>query len=253
MATVSAWRVRRDDEAAGRWIDAKRVNVGRGERIATLLGGAAIAWYGLSRGSVTGYTLAAIGGALAYRGLTGYCPMYQTLGISTDESHPQGTIASGQGVQVDESITIMRSPEELYRFWRDFSNLPRVMQHLVSVEELGNGRSHWVAEGPLGNVAWDAEIIKDEPNDMISWRSLEDSDVATTGSVHFRPAPGNRGTEVRVVLRYNPPAGRLGATVAWLTGSSAEQQVREDLQNFKRAFETGQLVHSASSAVRGHS
>lgn len=239
MAAPTATFVRHRDEPATRWLEGRHVNVGRGERLASLAGGVALAAFGISRGSATGYALAALGGALAYRGATGYCPGYQSLGISSAESDNEAVIPSGQGVQVDESVTIQRSPEELYRHWRNFRNLPRIMRHLVSVEERGNGRSHWVAQGPTGNVEWDAEIIKDEPNELISWKSLEDSQVATTGSVHFQPAPGNRGTEVRVVLRYNPPAGRLGAAVAWLAGKDPKAQIREDLRSLKQVMEAG--------------
>lgn len=241
MSTVTASEVRREDDAAGRWFDGQRVNVGTTERLISLGSGLALAWFGLSRRSLGGCALAAIGGALAYRGVTGFCNVYQALGFSSAEESPHTAIPSGQGVQVDESVTILCSPEELYSLWRDFRNLPRLMRHLVSVEERGNGRSRWIAKGPTGNVEWEAEIIKDEPNEMISWRSLEESEVATTGSVHFRPAPANHGTEIRVVLRYNPPAGRLGAAMAWLAGTDPQQQIREDLHDLKRKIETGSL------------
>ena len=81
MVTATATDVRREDEAAGRWFDEQRVNVGTTERLISLASGVAIAWYGLSRRSLGGYALAAIGGALAYRGATGYCSVYQTLGV----------------------------------------------------------------------------------------------------------------------------------------------------------------------------
>src|SRR5260370_25086851 len=111
------------------------------------------------------------------------------------------------------------------------------MRHLESVQVQGN-RSHWVAKGPLGTcVEWDAEIYNENPNEMIAWRSLEGADVDSTGSVHFTPAPGGRGTDVRVVLKYNPPAGKLGAAIAKLFGSEPDQQIRDDLRRFK------QLMH----------
>jgi len=115
------------------------------------------------------------------------------------------------------------------------------MRHLVSVKELDRNRSHWVAHGLTGDIEWDAEIINDRPNELIAWRSLDDSEIATAGSVHFQPAPGNRGTEVKVVMSYNPPGGQLGASIAWITGRDPESQIREDLRSFKRLMETGTL------------
>lgn len=223
------------------WLPARssRVNVGQSERMASLVGGGALAVYGLSKGSMSGLALAALGGCLAYRGWTGHCDMYETLGMSSAHHKSRTSIPAGQGIKLEEAVTIMRPAEELYNFWRNFENLPQVMSHLVAVEDLGNGRSHWVAEGPTGNVQWDAEIINERRNELIAWRSLAGSDVDTSGSVHFTKAPGDRGTEVHVVLSYNPPAGRIGATLAWLAGEAPEQQVREDLRNFKRKMETG--------------
>jgi len=218
------------------------VNVGPAERLASLAGGGLLAAYGLSRGSTTGLVLAAAGAALAYRGFTGHCHMYQALGMSSAKDERSRTaIPSGQGVKIEESTTINRSPEELYAYWRNLENLPRVMPHLISVSDTGNNRWRWVAKGPTGNVEWDAEIITDRPNELIGWRSLPGSTVATAGSVHFQPAPGNRGTEIKVVLSYNPPAGQLGAAIAWLAGYDPQTEIREDLRNFKRIMETGSV------------
>src|SRR5438034_10305159 len=87
------------------------------------------------------------------------------------------------------------------------------MSHLQSVKVLDDKRSHWVAKGPIGSDAeWDAEIINEIPNELIAWRSVDGSTVDNAGSVHFLPLRG--GTEVRVILRYYPPAGKLGAEIA---------------------------------------
>ena len=229
------------DENIGR----PAVNVGQIERWASLVGGGALAAFGLSRGKLAGYALALLGGELLYRGLSGHCHLYDALDISTADGHRNRNVSipAGQGVRVDESVTIDRSAEELFRFWRNVSNLPRVMRHVKSVTNIEGPRSHWVANGPAGlDVEWDAEIIMERPNELIAWRSLEDSQVASAGSVHFRLAPGNRGTEVRVVLKYDPPAGKVGATLAWLLGRAPEQEIREDLLRFKSSMETGEMV-----------
>ena len=160
-------------------------------------------------------------------------------------------LALGRGIHVTRTITVNRPPAEVYRFWHDFQNLPRFMEHLESVRVV-DGRSHWRAKGPAGrSVEWDADITVDRPNDTIAWRSSEDAKVPNSGSVTFASAPGGRGTEVRVELRYQPPAGRLGAAVAKLFGEEPAQQIEGDLRRFKQVLETGEVVHSDASMHRG--
>jgi len=182
-----------------------------------------------------------------YRGLSGHCNVYGSLGVSTAERHgPFTSVPAGQGVKVERTVTINRPAEDLYRYWRNFENLPSFMRHLESVTVNGN-RSHWVAKAPLGmSVEWDAEVHTDRRGEVISWRSLDGSEVDTAGSVHFTPAPGGRGTEVRVVLKYDPPAGTVGATLARWLGEAPEQQIAEDLDSFKRLMEAG-----GTAATRG--
>ena len=146
-------------------------------------------------------------------------------------------------VQVKKSITINRSPEELYQFWHDFQNLPRFMNDLESVQITGEKRSHWIAKGPAGKrIEWDAEITEDRPNELIAWRSLEGSQVENSGSVRFEPARGKPGTVVHVHIEYRPPAGLLGLTVAKLLGAEPKQQVHENLHRFKQLMETGEII-----------
>jgi uncharacterized membrane protein len=219
------------------------VNVGDYERWASLLGGGALAAFGLSRGTLGGFAMAALGGCLAYRGATGHCPMYQSLGVNTSEQQrpPRTSIPAGHGVKVETSITINRPREELFRFWRNFENLPRFMRHLESVTTHGDRRSHWAAKGPFGMpVDWEAELITERANELMGWRSLPGSAVDTAGSVHFISAPGGRVTLVRVVLKYDPPAGKFGAALADLFGESPERQINEDLQHFKQMMEAGE-------------
>ena len=160
-------------------------------------------------------------------------------------SSGNGSTSKGGTNQVKKSLIINRPPEELYQFWRDFRNLPRIMKHLKDVRVTGEGRSHWVASAPAGtSVEWDAEVTEDRPNELIAWRSLEGSEVETKGSVRFEPAPGERGTIVRVELEYTPPGGALGAAVAWLSGVDAGQQAQESLRCFKQVMETGEVVVS---------
>jgi uncharacterized membrane protein len=145
-------------------------------------------------------------------------------------------------VQIVRATTINRPIEEVYAFWRDFENLPRFMRHLESVSTIDERRSRWRAKAPAGmTVEWEAEIIEKRENERIAWRSLPGADVDNDGSVSFQHAPGARGTEVRVMLRYRPPAGTLGRTIAWLFGEEPDQQIHEDLHRFKQLMETGEI------------
>jgi uncharacterized membrane protein len=144
-----------------------------------------------------------------------------------------------------KGVIIDRSPQELYQEWRKLENLPRFMSHLVSVTEIGEAHSHWVANGPAGTtVEWDAEVTEDRLNELVSWRSLEGSAVAHSGSVRFARTPGNRGTLVQVEMEYNPPGGAVGRAVAELTRRDPGQLSEESLQNFKQVMETGELLLS---------
>jgi uncharacterized membrane protein len=143
-----------------------------------------------------------------------------------------------------KAIRVRRSPEECYRFWHELENLPRFMAHLESVQVAGPHRSHWRARGPHGPIEWDAETVEDRPNELIVWRSLPGSDVEHSGHVRFRPAPGDRGTEVEVEIRYLPPAGGVGRAIAKLTGQEPLAQVGEDLRRFKQVLETGEVIVS---------
>jgi len=226
-------------------------NVGDTERVFSVLGGGAIALYGLNRGSWDGLFIAALGGALLYRGITGHCHCYGALGISTARDEDSATGVPAQyGFKYEKSFMINRPARELYDQWRKLENLPRIMRHLHSVSETWGGRSHWVAKGPMGmQVEWDAEIINEDPGRLIAWRSLPGSQVDTAGSVHFDDRSDGRGTELKVSLKYNPPGGQLGARLAWLMGSGAEQEIEEDLRRFKQMVETGEVASTPGQAA----
>ena len=148
-------------------------------------------------------------------------------------------------IPVNKSIVVNASPDEVYAFWRDLTNLPRFMRHLETVTWSGEGRSHWVAKAPGGgSVEWDAEITEDRPNQLIAWRSVEGSEVDNSGTVRFEQATGGRGTLVRVELNYSPPGGAAGALVAKLMGEDPDGQMQVDLRRFKQVIELGEVVVS---------
>ena len=155
-------------------------------------------------------------------------------------------------IRTKRSVTVNCDVNDAYELWHNFENLPRFMRHLESVTLTGDRRSHWVAKAPGGKrVEWDAETTEDRPNELIAWRSLPDADVYNAGEVRFTPAPGGRGTEVRVTLDYRPPLGKLGSKVAMLWREAPGQQVADDLRHFKQVLETGEIVLSDATKQRG--
>jgi uncharacterized membrane protein len=215
-------------------------NVGNTERAISVVAGLGLALSGLKHGRAIGLLLTAAGAGLVWRGLSGRCQCYEAFGINTAEHNPATAVPAGQGFKLERTITINQSPEKLYQFWRRLDNLPQVMRHLKYVETTDDDHSHWKAEGAFGaDVEWDAEIINERENELIAWRSLPGGDVDTAGSVHFQPLDQGNGTEVTVSMKYNPPAGKIGAQIASLFGEGLEDKLDEDLRRFKQVMETG--------------
>jgi uncharacterized membrane protein len=216
------------------------IDVSQAERWTAAVSGVALTVIGLRRRSILGAVLAATGGALLFR-----------AAMPADAGRRRSTRrarAGSRGITVDQSVTIARPHDELYRFWRDFENLPDFMEYLVGVRVLDARRSHWVARAPAGRtVEWDAEIINDEPDELIAWRTLEGADVISAGSVHFKPTSKGE-TIVRVRMQYEPPAGKIGAAIAWMFGTEPSQSIREDLRRFKALMEAGEIPTTAGES-----
>ena len=163
------------------------------------------------------------------------------LSRAPDEATEEGAM------KVKAAITVRRPVEDVYGFWRELRNLPRFMYHLESVESSGDGRSHWRAKAPIRKVEWDAEIAEDRPNELISWRSLPGARVANSGTVRFKTAPSDQGTEIVLDMSYDAPGGAAGALIAKLFGEEPRQQAKDDLRRFKQVMETGEVVRSEGS------
>ena len=218
-------------------------NISDVEKWLSIAAGTGLALYGISRLKRNGWLMAGLGGLLLRRGLTQHCDVYEALGLNTAVSPGDTRAALGgpRGVNVLESVTINRSLEELYRFWRNLEHLPQFMRHLESVDKVTDTISRWKAKGPAGTtVEWEAEVYNEVPNKLIAWRSLEGSDVVSAGSVNFDRAANGMATRVTVHLQYSPPMGKVGAAVARLFGADAETEIRDDLQRFKTMVESGQ-------------
>lgn len=195
-----------------------------------------IAGLGMALGSSTANTGNIAGALVAVGGVT-------TLDVCCAQEMSRKNGAGEHHMTVRKSIQINRSAQEIYRFWRKLENLPRFMGGLESVREMDGRRSHWVAVGPGGKrVEWDAEIVLEEENHRIEWRSLPGSDIDHHGAVRFAAASGNRGTFVKVEMVYDPPGGWFGGGVAKLFGRAPEQQIHEDLHRLKELMETGEII-----------
>ena len=209
------------------------------ESHAALGAGVVLLVSGMWRRSLVGVSMAAMAAPLLYRGTTGRWPGVVAPLFPTDT---RTALGGGRGVHVRESIRLAAPVDAVYAQWRRLDQLPLVMSHLRSVTETGDGRSHWVADGPAGiEVEWDAELVNDVAPEVIAWRSLPESDIVTAGSVTFRPARDGRGTQLTVSLQYAPPAGTVGAALATLFGREPSQTIREDLRRFKSRLETGEI------------
>jgi uncharacterized membrane protein len=151
-------------------------------------------------------------------------------------------------MQTRAAITINMPRDEVYSFWRDFTNLPRFMQHLESVEIRDDRHSHWKAKAPVGKaVEWDAVVTEEVQSARIAWKSEGETPVPNSGTVEFTDAPGAQGTEVTVSIEYEMPAGNAGKAAAKLLGEDPTQQVRDDLRHFKQVMETGEIVYSEAN------
>jgi len=208
-----------------------RKNVPDGERIVGAVLGVSLGAVGLSASGPARWILLLFGGLLLRRSITGRCEVYQHLEV--DKRHDRSGVVGNRGTRIEASVEILRSPELLFRFWRDLEQLPRVMRHVQSVEPHGKRLSHWKVVGPAGRTfEWDAEIINEHENRLIAWRSLPGSSVSHAGSVWFEPA-GPQTTRVKVALEFDPPAGALGLAIAEIFGASPETDLQDDLRSFK--------------------
>ncbi|MCU0569403.1 MAG: cyclase [Oculatellaceae cyanobacterium Prado106] len=211
------------------------VNPSETERWSSLITGGSLVLLGLGQRSLRGILMAMAGGGLVYHGLKGEKRLQDTV---------TEAVGLNKSLRVEKTMTVFnQSPETLYRYWRNFENLPTFMRHLKSVQVLDAKRSHWVANAPLNNqVEWDAEIIQDQENHLIAWTSVEGADIDHSGFVRFQSATGGRGTEVKIVMEYQPPGGVVGSAIAKLFGEEPEQQIGDELRRFKMLMETGEIA-----------
>jgi uncharacterized membrane protein len=212
------------------------VNVGQNERLVSAALGAFLLSSGLNnifKSPLSAVVKTALGGLLLYRGASGHCPVYSSMGKTKGVDHTPA-------INIRTSLIVNKPKDEVYAFWRKLENLPLFMKHLASVTEIDSRHSHWeaVIPGNIGKIKWNAEIVKEEPGYLIGWQSLPNSMINNAGKVTFHDALNGQGTELEVVISYHPPAGELGAGLAKALNPVFEKVIRQDVMSFKEYIET---------------
>lgn len=213
------------------------VNVGKPERVASIVAGGALLFKGLqNEEKKSGIAMVIAGGYLLFRGSTGHCPAYSVAG----KRKLPDTV---KNINIMTKLTVNRPRQEVYDFWRKLSNLPLFMEHLERVDVINDKQSHWVAKVPghLGKIEWDAEIVKEIDGELLSWNSLPHASINNAGKVEFRDADVN-GTEVTVLITYRAPFGDVGEGIVSLLNPVFKKMIRKDVNNFKRYIEAGDIA-----------
>ena len=234
---------------------ANLVNVGQVERILSIAGGSALAIYGIARRNAAGVGLALAGGELIRRGATGHSYTYQFLDLNTNDESPS-TVASlpnNKGIRIKRSMTILLPAHDLYAFWRNVENSPLYMHNIESVKATDATHSHWTAKVPVGDIPieWNSEITEDVPDSLIAWRVEGQSPLGSGGQVRFTQAAEGKGTVVTSEIEYPVFGGMIGAEVGKILGHLPEQEVRENLRQFKQLMESGEIPTLSGQPV-GH-
>jgi uncharacterized membrane protein len=208
----------------------ERINLNWPERYTSIVAGVKLGLSGFKKifsSPFTSVLKIGAGGYLLNRGITGHCELYTQIGKLSRKA---------VNVNIRTAFSVNKPRHEVYAFWRKLDNLPLFMNHLERVDVLDSQRSHWVLKLPTGvaKVSWDAEIVMDEPGEMIGWSSLPGSIIDNAGKVRFRDSFDEQGTLVDIVISYQPPAGGIGAGLAHILNPMFKNMVDNDVQNFKQ-------------------
>ncbi|AWH83691.1 cyclase [Flavobacterium album] len=208
-----------------------RVNVSTTERILMVAAGSYLLYRALKKKDNKKVMEGVAGGTMLFRGISGYCPAYDLI-------EKTGKL-QGNNISITTSMTVNKPVSEVYNAWRKLENLPLFMSHLHSVAVIDNYKSEWKARipGGLGTISWKAEILMDEPNQLLSWHSMPGSTVNNSGKVRF--TDNGSSTDVEVTISYHAPLGKAGELAAGLLTPVFERMVHSDIENFKKYIEVG--------------
>jgi uncharacterized membrane protein len=217
-------------------------NVGAFERVASTVAGGLLLTRGLRKPSA-GRLIAAVAGAdLIYRGVTGRCALYSTLGVNTAARNKSGSEIAANAPEVKRSITIGKPPEELYAFWRNPENLQKIVAPFAEVMPQREGILHWRVRGPLKQVfEWDSQHTEEQANRALAWQTLPGSTLVNHGRITFEPGPDGTGTEVTLQMQFEPPLGSIGAGLVNVLHKIPRALAGQTLRRFKSLVETGEI------------
>jgi len=216
------------------------INVQGFERVASVSGGVVLLARGLRQGGVAGLFQAVVGGMLLARGVTAKCPVKRALAATAFEKQLAQENGWHSATAITTRIIIRRPRNQVYAYWRNFNNLSHFMKHIERIEMLSDNRSRWVVKAPAGQtVEWTAHVMEDVPDRRIAWETEYDADIRSAGWVEFEDTPDGRGTQVSVMIAYEPPGGKLGHLAARIWHEDPATQLCEDLENLKAILEAG--------------
>ena len=212
------------------------------DRVALAAGGLLLLGNGIRRGSLLKMV---IGGYLAYRGIAGQ-KTFDELYQWTSEK-----MAQGSNVNIRTSMVINKPRQEVYRAWRNLSNLPKFMDHLTMVREEDPMHSEWEMQlpGGIGKLKWEAETVKEKEGELIAWKSVEGAEIINAGKVGFRDALGGEGTKVDILISYKAPLGKPGEKIARLFNPMFKKMIEKDVNNFKNFVEMGDFRTATAETV----
>lgn len=209
------------------------INLDNKERVASLLAGGAMIAAGLMRRGAARWVLLSSGAGLLFRGGTGHCMLYQQLGIDRTDLRERDGVPGNQGLRIEHEVDIHCPAPQLYTFWRQLNQLPRILRHIESVTPTDEWHSHWVARGPIGPaLEWDAEIINEHESELIAWQSMRGAHIKSAGSVRFETLADSL-TKVKVCLELQPLGGSATIALARLFGTDPQRELEYDLERFK--------------------
>jgi uncharacterized membrane protein len=200
------------------WSPAKRLVAG--------MAGTAAAIYGLKRKDAVGISISLVGAGLA--------------AVSTMRRNVHSLLAFSEdspGFELEKTIRINAPVSDIYEFWANPENYPKVFSHISSIEKLGENLYRWTVAGPSGiPVRWEGTITRKVPNTLVEWKSSPGSTVGNLGFVRVDP---NYDASTRVLVRmfYRPPAGILGRFLAEMLGVDPKRVLEQDLKRLKMLFE----------------
>ena len=215
----------------------------RGERVASAALGGTLLTLGLGRRSLGGAATAIAGGYLLYRGISGRGRRSRPSDATTAAGRERREAGpSGDATAVERSITVGKPADELDEFWREPERLARVVGRFAEVTAAGEDRQRWTVRGPLGrSTTWETKLVEDRPGERLRWETVAGTGLLDEGSVRFRPAPGDRGTEVTLRFRVDPPGGALGDAALKRLGVAPGALANKALRRFKSLAETGEI------------